>query len=85
MEKTHFMESVFPAYIYLFKVNNRNTRKMSEMWNVIDIALVFLFFTLKMLYTFSSVFIVDFEQLNISWVIAISSSKTKTLPYFQKN
>ena len=35
--------------------------------NVNDVALVFLLFTLNIFYTFSSVYIVDFERVNVSW------------------
>ena len=35
--------------------------------DVTDIVPVFLLLTLNTFYAFSSVFIVDFEQLNVSW------------------
>ena len=47
-----------PANIYLFKVNNRNTRKRCE---------IFSKSTIKTPEPFSSISIVDFEQGNISW------------------
>ena len=46
----------YPANIYLFKINNRNTRKR------------FLLLTLNNFTPFSSVPIVDFEQVNVSRV-----------------
>ena len=36
--------------------------------NVIDVVQVFLLITLKIFTPFSSVSIVDFEQVNVSWV-----------------
>ena len=63
-----------PANIYLFKVNNRNTRKRCEMCSklktktledVNDVVLVFQLLTLNI----SSVPIVNFEQVNVSWVL----------------
>ena len=56
-----FSESVkgdYSANIYLLSVNNRNTN---------DVVLVFLFLILNIILTFSSVSIVDFQQLNDSW------------------
>ena len=50
-----------PANIYLFKANNRNARKRCEICSKL---------TIKTHFTpFSSVFIADFEQVNISWVL----------------
>ena len=46
-----------PPNIYLFKVN--------------DVVLVFLLLTLNIFRTLSSVSIVDFEQVNVSWVCMI--------------
>ena len=46
---------VYPANIYLFKINNRNTRKRC-------------FCQLSIYFTPSLVFIIDFEQLNVNWV-----------------
>ena len=48
----------FPANIYLFKVNNRNTRKRCEICSKLTIT-----FT-----PFSGVSIVDFEHVIVSWV-----------------
>ena len=52
-KKSH---NVYPANIYRFKVNNRNTRKGCEIFSKLTIK------------TFSSASIVDFEQENVSWV-----------------
>ena len=49
----------------MFKVNNTNTPK--KVFCVNDVVLVFLQLTLNMFRTFSSVSIVDFEQVNVSW------------------
>ena len=67
--------SISPAGIYLFKVNNGNTRTMCE--HVIDVVLVSLLLTLltllSLLLTYfthrSGVSIVDFEKVNASWVL----------------
>ena len=54
----------FPAIIYLFKINNRNTRKRCEICSKLT--------TMKTLewrhWRHSGVFIVNFEQVNVSWV-----------------
>ena len=66
------------ANIYLFKVNNRNTRKRHEISSKLTIRkpeqrqwrlLIFLLLTLNIFTTFSSVSIIDFEQVNVSWII----------------
>ena len=44
-----------PANIYLFKVNNRNTRRMHEIGSKLTIKT-----------PFSSVSVIDFERLNVS-------------------
>ena len=58
----------YPANIYLFKVNNRNTRKRCEICSKLTIKHqndeLWTHFT-----PFSSVSFVDFEQVNISWVV----------------
>ena len=72
---------VYPANICLFKVNNRNTSKgcenMIKVNNKIshDVVLVFLLLTLTYVTPFSSVFVVDFEQVNVSWVFLITLSQ----------
>ena len=59
-----------PANIYLFKVNDRNTRKRWEICSKLtiktperrhDVVLVFLLSTLNIFHTFSNVYIVDFQ------------------------
>ena len=62
---------IYTDKIYLFKVNNRKTRKGHEICSNIttkkkqsdvnDVTLVFLLLTSNIFYTFSSSFIVDFE------------------------
>ena len=72
---------VYPANICLFKVNNRNTSKGCEnMFKVnnkisYDVVLVFLLLTLTYVTPFSSVSVVDFEQVNVSWVFLITLSQ----------
>ena len=62
---------MYPANIYLFKVNNRNTRKRSEINSKL---------TIKTYSTpFSSVSIVEFEQVNVSWVGPWQTSMMKVL------
>ena len=70
--------AAYPTNTYLFKVNKRNTRKRCEMcpkltiktservhWHSSDV--FFVNFESYLTY-FSSVFIVDFEQVNASWI-----------------
>ena len=45
----------------MFKVSSKNN-------NVIDVVFVFLLLTLKISQHFSTISIVDFEQINLSWV-----------------
>ena len=64
------IKGITQTNIYLFKVNNRNTRKGLEYVSKITIKtserrLVFIL-TLKIFFTLSSVFIVDFEQVDVS-------------------
>ena len=77
-----------PLGIYVLKVNNRNTRKRSEICSKLTmkkqndvsyVVLVFLSLTMKYLTPFSSVFIVDFEQVNVSWVRPAVTSVTKII------
>ena len=67
----------YPVNIYLFKFNNRNTRKRcgicSELIiktpeHVNDVVLVFLLLTLTYFIPFSSVSTIEFGQVNASWV-----------------
>ena len=72
---------------YLFKVNNRSTSEIGVKYNQneqlktperrMDVVLVFLL-TLNKFHTFSTVSIVDFEQLN-SWAGELWNSVTKTI------
>ena len=66
------------ANFYLFKVNNGNTRKKCEICSLLtlktierrrtgDVVLVFLLYLWTYFTSFSSAFIVDFEQVNVSW------------------
>ena len=55
--------------------------------NVIGVVLVFLLLILNIFYTFSSAFIVDFEQVNVSWVcifFTIINFKPATLTSYFK-
>ena len=47
----------------MFKVNIKNIRTTS------DVVLVFLMLTLNIFHTFFSVSLVDFEEVNVSWLI----------------
>ena len=64
---------LFLANIYVFEVNNRNTRKGCEICSKLTGKLVLLLLTLNVFTPFSSVSIVDFEQANVSWIIHIPS------------
>ena len=66
-----------PASKYMLSFNNRNTRNRFEICSkltikhqndVNDIVLVFLLLTLNTFRFFLSVSIVDFEQVNVSWL-----------------
>ena len=63
-----FEKTRFPANIYLFKVNNRNTRKGYEICTSFSSS--WCFYSLLWIYftPFSGVSIVDFEQVNVNWV-----------------
>ena len=62
------IESYYPVNIYLFKINNRNTRKRCEICSKLTIKPKRRQ-TLNIFHTFSSVSIDDFEKANVSWVI----------------
>ena len=74
----HTLIYIFLANIYLFTVNNRNTRKRCEICleltslllttYVIEFVLIFLLWTLKIYHIFCSVSITDFEQV-IVWLV----------------
>ena len=61
--------------IYFFKANNRNTRKRCEICSKLtiktpdDVVLVFLSLTWTYFTSFSSVPIVDFKPVNISYIV----------------
>ena len=67
---------MFPENIYLFKVSNRNVRKIYEICSRLSIKtpelrqwrLVSLLLTLNIFLTFSFVCTVDCEQLNVCWI-----------------
>ena len=57
----------YPANIYLFKVNNRNTRKRYEIYpNLIKNIRTVSMKSFSCFTPFSSVSVVDFEQVNVS-------------------
>ena len=49
-------DGTFPVKIYLFQTKN-------------DVVLVFLLLTLNIFHTFSTVILVDIEQVNVSWIL----------------
>ena len=53
----------YPDNIYLFKVNNRDTRKRCGICSKLTIKTCFP--------PFSSISVVEFEQVNVSWVTTI--------------
>ena len=59
---TNSTNTSYPANIYMFKVNNRNTRTtlLTPFWRFS--------FTFAIFYTFSNVSVVGFGQVNVSWV-----------------
>ena len=78
-----------PANIYLFKVNNRNTRKRCEIYSKLAIKTperrqwhrsdVFIVNFEHVSYLYFSVSIVDFEQVNVSWISVASPCKVTQL------
>ena len=52
------------------KLLNRHTCAYQGVKNVSDVILVFLLLTLNIFHTFSSISIVDFERINVSWVVS---------------
>ena len=83
-------QRIFPANIYLFNVNNRNTRKRCEICSKLTIKtperrqwrLMFSLLTLNMFHIFSIVSIVDFEQVKVSWVVHSALSIFKSMILF---
>ena len=60
---------IIPAKIYLFKVNNRNTRRKCKICSKLTIKTPERHHWCRSYFTpFSRVSIVDFEQVNTSWV-----------------
>ena len=49
-------DGTFPVNIYLFQTKN-------------DVVLMFLLLTLNIFHTFSTVILVDIEQVNVSWIL----------------
>ena len=79
--------SQFPAKIYLFKVNNRNTRKRCKICSKLtkktpeqhclhSVAFIVNFFNYFL--PFSSVSIVDFEQVNVFWNLLFTLNNKQT-------
>ena len=67
------MLSEFSANIYLFKVNNKNTRKRCEICSGSRIKCcsdIFIILEHKIT-PLSSVSIADFEQVNATWIVLI--------------
>ena len=54
---------LYPAKIFLFEVDNRNTRERCETCSKLTVKTPETYFTL-----FTSVSIVGFEQVNVGWV-----------------
>ena len=79
-------KNIFPANIYLFKVNNWSITKTCEICSKLTAKTpeqrhsrrVFLLLTLIYFTPFSIVSIVDFEQVNVSWVDVFSKDLTTT-------
>ena len=53
----------------MFKANQKKKKKREA--DVIDVVLLYLLLTLNIFHIFSSVFIVDFEQVNVSSVLPV--------------
>ena len=75
MEDNNFFHKQFG-----FRMGHLNDHILMTLINSIypscnDIVLVFLFLTLNIFYTFFLVFIVDFEQVNISWDDSFKQNK----------
>ena len=61
------LNPIYPTNIYLLKVSNRKTRKICETYSKLTITMLERQ-TLSLFHLFSSVSIVDFEQLSVYWV-----------------
>ena len=53
----------------MFKANQKKKKKREA--DVIDVVLLYLLLTLNIFHIFSCVFIVDFEQVNVSSVLPV--------------
>ena len=88
------LKQFLPANIYLFKVNNKNTRKSCEKFKVNNkntrttsrtsfwcfYCSLWTYFT-----TFSGVFIVDFKQVNVGWAdVCLAKYYLRSWLYFAK-
>ena len=56
-----------PAGIHLFKVNNRNTRIMCEVYSKLSVALVSLLLILNIFYSLFYCFFVNLEHIVAGW------------------
>ena len=65
--RTYFIDHPL-GYIYLFKVNNRNTRIIREICSKLTIRMMSLLLTLNNFTNSSSVYTVDFQHENVGWV-----------------
>ena len=73
--------TVYAANIYLFQVNNKSTRKRCEICSKLTIKTperrqrrrsgVFIVNSEHISHLFSSVSVIDFEQVNVSWVVFV--------------
>ena len=67
----HKKDIVYPAGIYLLKVNNRNTRTRCEICSKLTINT-----PERRQWRRSGVFIVNFEQVNAGWVAFLKKNKS---------
>ena len=71
-----------PANIYLFKVSNRNSRKRYEICSKLTIKTP----ELQHIFTpFSSVSIVELEQVNITWEACLGPCQTSMVELFRES
>ena len=83
----------FPANIYLFKIKNRNTKKRCDVCSKLTVKTLdrhhrrrssdFVVNFEHISHLFSSVSIVDFEQVNISWVTSMKRLVKQIFMKFQ--
>ena len=73
-------------FLFVDRVDNlllftfQETTQLTFTCQVFKLKKVFFLLTLNMFHTFSSVFIVHFEQVNVSWVIVLNHS-----PFLKSN